>query len=368
MISKNIFNPEFKANTNGSLFLGERPGLFDTVDKKHPEVWKLYKTLCSLDWDENEFDYSSCNTEFKTCSKTVYDMMIKTQAWQWEADSVASRSLGPIMANLTSSSELWALYARITVNEVTHSAAYSEIVRNSFDDPSVVKQEVLKVQEAKERLTTISNIFDKMYVISHEIALGVCKRSKQEIMDNIILFLVAMLCLERIQFMASFAITFAIADTGMFMPIGKAVQKIAQEEVEVHAEAGILILKNELSTEIGRESFERVKLTCSMLIAEVIESEFNWIDYAFSEGRELVGVNKDNMKNAVLYFAKSVYSVLGITDLCTYKLPDRNPIKYIENWLNIGKIQPSPQEESAAMYKLNIMTRTDEGKVYDTDF
>jgi ribonucleoside-diphosphate reductase beta chain len=177
-----------------------------------------------------------------------------------------------------------------------------------------------------------------------------------------------MLCLERIQFMASFAITFAIADTGMFMPIGKAVQKIAQEELEVHAEAGILILKNELSTEFGRESFERVKLTCSMLIAEVIESEFNWIDYAFSEGRELVGVNKDNMKNAVLYFAKSVYSVLGITDLCTYKLPDRNPIKYIENWLNIGKIQPSPQEESAAMYKLNIMTRTDEGKVYDTDF
>jgi len=105
-----------------------------------------------------------------------------------------------------------------------------------------------------------------------------------------------------------------------------------------------------------------------MLITQVIESEFDWIDYAFSEGRELVGVNKDNMKNAVLFFAKSVYRVLGIEEMCTYKLPDRNPIKYIENWLNIGKIQPSPQEESAAMYKLNIMTRTDEGKVYELDF
>ena len=46
----------------------------------------------SLDWDENEVDYSQCNSDFKTAQRGVSDMMIRTLAWQWEADSVASRS------------------------------------------------------------------------------------------------------------------------------------------------------------------------------------------------------------------------------------------------------------------------------------
>ena len=63
------------------LLLGQRPGLFDTVNRHYPEIWALYKAQKSLDWDENEFDYSSCNADFKSCSRSTYDMMIKTLAW-----------------------------------------------------------------------------------------------------------------------------------------------------------------------------------------------------------------------------------------------------------------------------------------------
>src|SRR5690625_4478005 len=103
----------------------------------------------SLDWDENEFDYSSCNADFKKANRSTYDMMIKTLAWQWEADSVASRAIAPVLAPFITSSELWAAWQRISDNEVIHAATYSEIVRNSFDDPSVIIDEILRVEEAR---------------------------------------------------------------------------------------------------------------------------------------------------------------------------------------------------------------------------
>ena len=50
------------------LFLGQKAGLFDTVNHPYPDIWRLYKAQKSLDWDENEFDYSSCNADSSSCS------------------------------------------------------------------------------------------------------------------------------------------------------------------------------------------------------------------------------------------------------------------------------------------------------------
>ena len=75
-INSKIFNTNKTDYKTPSLFLGQDPGLFDSINKAYPEIWKLYKKLKALDWDENEQDYTSCNLEFKTCPKDVRDMMI----------------------------------------------------------------------------------------------------------------------------------------------------------------------------------------------------------------------------------------------------------------------------------------------------
>ena len=79
MINSNVFNINKTDYTASSLFLGDKPGLFDTVNKQYPRLWDLYKKMKSLDWDENEFDFTPCLTEFKTCPKSVYDMMISVR-------------------------------------------------------------------------------------------------------------------------------------------------------------------------------------------------------------------------------------------------------------------------------------------------
>lgn len=361
-----VFNTEKTDYESPMLLMGEQPGLFDTVNKKFPEIWKIYKSQKALDWDENEFDYSSCNAEFKSCSKSTYDMMIKTLAWQWEADSVASRAIAPVLAPFITSSELWAAWQRVSDNEVIHAATYSEIVRNSFDDPREILDEILKVEQAMDRLTKVAEVFSEGYIISHKYAIGQAEKS-QETYNVLFKMIAALFVLERIQFMASFAITFAICDTGLFQPIGKAVQKIAQDELEIHVELDKAVLRHEMAnSKYGKIAIKQCSEDIKQLIDQVVESEFAWVDYMFSEGRELVGLNADVLKRWVLFCAKDVYNFFDLKS--EYTLPRDNPLKFMENWLDISKTQPSPQEQDNAQYKVGIMRRNDADTEFDIDF
>lgn len=361
-----VFNTEKTDYESPMLLMGEQPGLFDTVNKKFPEIWKIYKSQKALDWDENEFDYSSCNAEFKACSKSTYDMMIKTLAWQWEADSVASRAIAPVLAPFITSSELWAAWQRVSDNEVIHAATYSEIVRNSFDDPREILGEILKVEQAMARLTKVAEVFGEGYVLSHKYAIGQAKKS-QETYNGLFKMIAALFVLERIQFMASFAITFAICDTGLFQPIGKAIQKIAQDELEIHVELDKAVLRHEMANSpYGKIAIEQCGEDLKQMIDQVVNSEFAWVDYMFSEGRELVGLNADVLKRWVLFCAKDVYNFLGLKS--EHTLPRDNPLKFMENWLDISKTQPSPQEQDNAQYKVGIMRRDDADTEFDIDF
>ncbi|WP_374248430.1 ribonucleotide-diphosphate reductase subunit beta [Thermomonas sp.] len=348
------------------LLLGQRPGLFDTVNRHYPAIWALYKAQKSLDWDENEFDYASCNADFKSCPRGTYDMMIKTLAWQWEADSVASRAIAPVLAPFITSSELWACWQRISDNEVVHAATYSEIVRNSFDNPAVILEEILRVQQAHDRLHEVARVFAAGYDASHRYALGQLPND-QATYNAVFMTILALFCMERIQFMASFAVTFAICDTGLFQPIGKAIQKIAQDELEIHAELDRAVLLNELQTERGQTAFTQCRARIEALIEEVIDSELRWIDYLFSEGRELVGMTAERLTAWTLYCAKDVYQTLGLA-AGKHPLPAANPLKFMEKWLNISKTQASPQEQDIAAYKVGVMRRDDADVTFDADF
>ena len=97
-IPESIFNIHKSDYKSTDLFLGQSGGLLDSINRPYPELFAMYKKMLSLRWDENEFDYVSCNSEFKTCSRGMYDAMIYNLAYQWEADTVASKSIVPILA------------------------------------------------------------------------------------------------------------------------------------------------------------------------------------------------------------------------------------------------------------------------------
>lgn len=343
----------------------QEPGLFDTINKQYPEIWALYKRQKELDWDETEFNFSSAISDFETCDKSVYEVMIKTLAWQYEADSIFSRNIAPLFAPFISSSELWAAWLKVTEIEVLHAATYSEIIRNSFKNPDDVLKEILAVQEAHDRIGTVTKVMTEGAEASHKYALGMIEND-QDLYNKFMMMVLALYLGERVQFMASFAITFALGETGLFQPVCKAIQKICQDEFEVHAQLDKVFLQYEFMTERGKQFLKDKKTEINDMITEVIQSEFDWTDYLFSEGRSIAGMNENILKEWVMFCAGDVIRVMGAE--VPFDIPEKNPLKYMEHWINIGLIQPSPQEQDIAMYKINNVIRDDEDAEFDIDF
>lgn len=342
---------------SSAIFLNPPPGLIDTVNKNFPKIWDLYNEMRALDWSENEFDFSTCANDFETAPKDIVEMMIKTLAFQWEADSIASQAPTVIIAPFSPATEVWVAEQRITDNESTHSNTYSEIVRNSFADPKAVLEEILEVQESFRRLDLVNGTLGDIKKISQEVGYkGIDSFEREFLHEILIRFYFAMLILERIQFMASFAITFTIAKAGYFQEIGQAVKKIAQDEFEVHCEYRKEVLRELIKMGNGQQIFDRIKDELTALVEEAIESETVWTkDFLFKE-RSLVGTNADLVVQWVKFCAADVVRTFDLPiDMTDW--PTANPMPHLEEWLNPNILQVAPQEQTVSAYKLNVVSK-----------
>lgn len=348
---------------SSTLILGQDPGLGDTIYKPHQDIWDLYKTLKTQDWDENEWDYGTCRSEFQRDVGGMASMMIKQLAWQWEADTAASRSILGVFGPFISSSELFAAWTQVTQNENVHWSTYAEIVRMSFDDPKVVMDEVTKNQAALDRLTITGKVLSDTYVTSHKYALGMVENN-QETYDQAMLGIAALYILERLQFMASFAITFSICEQDMFIPIGKAVQKIAMDEFEIHTELDRLIFQKELPTERGQAFLAKNREFLGKMIDDALVGERDFLDYLHEEGESVPGVTKEMFFEWSKFNAREIYHVFGAQS--SFELPTRNPLKFMESWLDLDSIQAAPMEEQNAQYRVNVMQRDDDEASFDS--
>lgn len=367
-IPKSVFDTTKNDYSTPTLLLGSTPGLFDSVNKKFPEIFNLYLKQKSIDWPHDEFGMANCNVEFKTASKAVADVMIYTLAWQWESDSMAARSVAPLIACFNPGSELWAAYSKIGENEVLHALAYSEIVRLSFDNPEEVLGEILERKEAFARMDAVSQVFGHAYKVGHEFALGL-RQNDQETYNAAFMLIVAFLVMERIQFMSSFAVTFAVAESGQFIPIGKTVQKIAADELEIHVQTARAVLAHEITTERGKTARRQCDALIRQLIKDVLNSETTWSTFLLSEGRELPGVTLERLLKWVNLGGTDVCVFFGIDiEELGYEAVYKNPLKFLEKWVDISATQAAPQEQDNGQYKTNIISRDDDGVVFDVEF
>jgi len=351
-IDSNIFNVSRTYASGGSFFLQEKRGLVDTINGQHEGLEKLYKLLKKQDWDEHEFDFITCKPEFATAEEGEYRAMISTIAWQWEADSVAAHHIVPLMAPFVSNESLWALYMEINRNEIVHGRTYSEIVKLSFDNPASVMDEILADTDALRRMRAVANAFGKLLVVGQKLVRGEIDRNSDEARDAIMLGVGTLYILESIQFMASFAVTFAYGNAGKYTQIAKAVQKICADECGIHVRAGEEILKNELATPEGQASWARIRQDLSLVFAEVSENEHNWIDNKLhaDPAFQIPGTTREGFHDWVRFCELRTNELLKLDVYL-----DETPIElmdYIPIWVDLNTNQGSPQEAREGNYHL----------------
>lgn len=369
-----IFNTEKTleeySNTKlfGNVMESDSVALLDTINKKFDDIWANYKEMKALDWDENEFDYRQCLTDFEKVHPDTAEMMINTIFWQWEADSVASQCPAVLIAPYKPCTELWEAELRINDNESVHANTYSEIVRMSFKKPDEVLKSMMEKLNVHRRLNVIGESLKDLQKRSQALAYFGAEAlgyTDYHITRDMMEFYFTMFVLERVQFMASFAVTFTICRSNVFQPIGNAVKKICQDELEVHAEYRLNVIKHLLNSKHGKQVYELLKPKFEQMVEEVFASEFAFIDYVLDHDRKsVVGTNTDLLKKWVLFNGRPVVTALNLDINDKYVLPETNPMPHLDKWIDINKTQTANQETNNTQYKVNVVRDNDDNVIY----
>lgn len=354
-----VFNAANTGYINGypKLFLGEQRGLLDTINVQYPELEALYQQQMSQIWNEFEVDLSQDRMDMQTAAPGLIDLMVKTISWQHLADSVAAHSISGLLMPHATNSEMESIINAWSLFETIHARTYSHIVKQTFADPGKMLEETYANMDVLTRSNVIVDAFHRLEDAG----------AKAEEAD-IIIALTALFALEEIGFMASFAITFGIAENAKkFMGIGQLVKLICRDEV-LHTRFGGAILKihqNIPSTSaLMQKSWFRDEL--KGILDAIVNQELTFTDYLFSEGRECIGINADLVKQYVLYMAKPMYIAYGLT--FDFDAPKDNPLPYMDHWIDGSKVQVAPQELQNSSYQVGaIVDDTDDLDLDDLD-
>ena len=87
-------------------------------------------------------------------------------------------------------------------------------------------------------------------------------------------------------------------------------------------------------------------LEINALFNEVKQTEYDWSKYIFTEGRKAVGLTTDLLIEWVDYNAHFA----GLPLTISRPLVANNPLKYMDNWLDIDSIQNANQEGDNTNY------------------
>ena len=312
----------------------------DTVNVTYPQLEELYQLQLSKIWNEFEIDISQDKLDMHNVDEGVVDLMRKTIMWQTVGDSVASRSIIESLGGVTTNPELLNLETLWSFFEVIHARTYSHIIKQTVDNPQELLEEVYASKELKERTELLVELFDRMEGIST----GAWCLEEHEVKEAILETLTGLLALESISFMASFAVTFAIAETGVFQGIAQLVKLVCRDEL-LHAKMGWTILDILKSDKEWEGAFKATEVSRRDIVDRVAGAEAQWATYVFSEGREVAGLSAQLLHSYINYMAEPAYATCGIEPMGR-----KNPLPYMDKWVDSSKIQTAAQELQITSY------------------
>ena len=346
-----IFNFDSKLGEGSSIFFGKPKGLHDSLYVHHPRLDDLFLSQKATDWMHNEFDLTQDREQMRSCPEGIRDMMLLNILFQWHLDSIAADGLEPLFAPFLTNSEASRLFSLNGQMEYIHALTYSEIVRQCVPNIEDINHLITNVEAVKKRLSPLFKNLEALKDVGNEYSLG--QISAHAAYPYVLKGAITWWCMERIQFMASFAATFAVVSKSWFQGIGNYVQKIMLDERNIHAETMKYVILTELSTPMGRFWWPKLEAEMRTLVDSFVKAEYDWIDFLYSEGRGVVGITPISAKEDVDYNAQDVYEGL-FGNAPKILVP---PLPFMNNWLNPDSVQTANMEVDNGNYLLNVVQK-----------
>lgn len=341
-----VFNSNNTGYKDGyPLFLGPDLGIVDTINIQYPKLESLYQQQLSQIWNENEVDLTQDKMDMLRVPTETTDLMVKTIMWQTAADSIAARSIIETLGKFITNSELMNLATIWSFFEVIHARTYSHIIKQTFTNTQQLIEQLYDDDDVMKRLGIIKEAFDVMDNIT-----STC--TDLEIRCAILRTITALLALEAIAFMASFAVTFAITETGVFQGIGQLVKLICRDEV-LHTKFDFAIIDIIKKDPAWKMALSVASEDISAILNKVVDQEVQWSHDLFTDGRKVVGLNQRLLEEYVHYMSAPIFRIFGVE--YPHKVPKTNPLPYMDGYIDSTSVQAAAQEIQVTNYNIGVI-------------
>lgn len=357
-MSFSIFNKVKNDPLTEPMFLGNTVNVARYDQQKHPIFEKLIEKQLSFFWRPEEVDISKDRADWQSLTDSEKHIFISNLKYQTLLDSIAARSVNICFLPLVSIPEIETWIETWAFSETIHSRSYTHILRNLFNDPSEVFDDIIVNENIINRAVSITRYLDELIELTqiyqsygagkHQIGERHIMVNKRKIKESLYLAVCSINALEAIRFYVSFACSFAFAERKLLEGNAKIIKLIARDEA-VHLTGTQHMLNlwasNRDDPEMA-EIAENFHEKGQQLFLEVVDQEKQWADYLFKDG-SMIGMNAEILKQYIEYISNQRLTAIGYPAPFSIK---SNPLPWMNTYLSSDNVQVAPQESEISSY------------------
>ncbi|QJT71788.1 ribonucleotide reductase of class Ia (aerobic), beta subunit [Shewanella phage Thanatos-1] len=380
-----IFNTNQVDILTEPMFLGSDLGIARYDIQRHRVFEQLIEKSLSFFWRPEEVNLTTDRSQFDKLAPHLQEVFAKNLKYQSLMDSIQGRAPSVILGELVSDPSLDTWVQTWTFSETIHSRSYTHIMRNLWNDPSKVFDEIVLDADIMARAESISRYYDDVVVAKRDYfnALdyqkvveedikeydgpenhdwAICQRndaatavyeSKYWLLKKIYLCLHAVNALEAIRFYVSFVFTWNFTKNMSIMEGNSKVMKLIARDEQLHLKSTQYIL-NEWQKGTDGPIYAQIAKECEKEAAEIFlaasAQEKEWANKLFDLG-PVPGLSREIMESFVDYMTVSRMNSVNLPH--SINAPKSHPLPWIREYLNSDMVQSAPQEVEISSYLIS---------------
>lgn len=368
-----VFNKEQVDVLNEPMFFGSGLSIARYDIQRHKTFEDLIEKQLSFFWRPEEVNLMMDRAQYEKLPVHQQEIFVNNLKYQSLLDTIQGRAPAAVLSALISDPSLDTWNQTWTFSETIHSRSYTHIMRNLFNDPTKIFDEIVLDDAIMARAESIGVYYDdvltktrhwenaKAEVEFHSRegrdydmyceAVMARDDAKRALMKALYLCMHVINALEAIRFYVSFACTFNFHKNMEIMEGNSKIMKFIARDEQLHLKGTQFIIRQ---WQMGTDGDEWVQIAkeCEQeavdIFMEVNRQEKDWAVHLFRNGG-MPGLNVKILSDFIDYLTVSRMRSCGLPCPIT-DAPARHPLPWIREYLNSDAVQSAPQEVDLSSY------------------
>lgn len=327
---------------------------YDTM--KYPSFDKFTDKQLGFFWRPEEVDTYRDGKDFKNLTDHEQHIFTSNLKRQILLDSVQGRAPAESFGSIVSLPELENWIITWTFSETIHSRSYTHIIRNVYNNPSIIFDELMDIKEIVDCAEDISKYYDDLIEAAgyynllgegtHTVNGKKITIDLYDLKKKLFLALMSVNILEGVRFYVSFACSWAFAELKKMEGNAKIIKFIARDE-NLHLGSTQLLIK---TLKKDDPDFEKIAAEteeeCVKMFTDAVDQEKAWADYLFKDG-SMLGLNRELLCDYIEHIAQKRMQNVALPKVYNQSA---NPLPWTQKWIAGSDVQVAPQQTQITSY------------------